>query len=244
MSASLDDLPPFVCYRVAAHLTLGELGVLRALNRRWLDLMHADACWNIRCELRYAALLRPFVRDWPGGQPALYEHVVMFMDSHLRVAASGHRDARLVFLECLTFGTPDERRVTNRLVDVDIDNELVSAAVRQTPCYVLADCWHANPRHRPFTWGDSVRVRIVLFVSELMCREIPQFSREYVMPDPKAPVPRRLLQIDFRYTYPLLSLSRAYEPRQVQKRVVIRLEPAPAESDMIDNTNVIDVLIA
>ncbi len=173
-SHNVDDLPPFVCYRIAAHLTLEELGVLCRTSLRWSRLMRDEACWKVRCALRYRGLLCQFVTGWPGGEKPLYKHVAVLLRLYM--------DA-----------FPDECRARIVLAQTDLEMHHVfcfhhrivirddDACIRGLglPCILLAATWDQDKQWRNYDarsiWASRIPVSVMLLVPERICRDIPQF---------------------------------------------------------------------
>ena len=82
MRVSLNDLPPFICYRIAAHVPIRYVRVLETVNHRWHGLIHSDSCWSVRCTVRYNELMRQFTSRAPASeQSAIYERVSSLLRS-------------------------------------------------------------------------------------------------------------------------------------------------------------------
>ena len=170
MPLTLDDVPPFVCYHIAAYLTLGEMSALRAVNRRWQRMVDDGACWTVRCAMRYPKLLRRFA-EWSGDTPAnQHKHVGALLRQYARSHAG---NARLVLVNTHLSALQDldqlDRCVT-LLVKVSVLRRLQFFGV------ALAVQWNDNARLL-CNLGRGIVIRrrcsVLFLLPESVCRLLP-----------------------------------------------------------------------
>ncbi len=202
MPDGLNDLPRYVCYAVAARLPLGDVAALRAVDRHWRDVIENAACWSIRCTVRYAAALEPYVAGWPGGEWALHGRVAAVLTRHAQRCPP--LAARIVRLRRMFVDVGDACSTEPSLMVMDSHQSTTTV----TAGAVLAAQWDVTEQQRVVricTGEDApnaaiettivvrpllvrtdnaatetppgmVVVDLLLLLPERICREVPQFS--------------------------------------------------------------------